>query len=36
MKINDNNELRINALILERFMNFIIIKSLNLNDEMSL
>ena len=32
MKINNNNELKINALILKRFMNSAIIKNLNLNN----
>ena len=30
MKINNNNELKINALILKEFINFIIVKDLNL------
>ena len=32
MRINNDDELKINALISKRFMNFIIIKNLNLND----
>ena len=32
MKINNDDELRTDALVLKNFMNFIIIKSLNLND----
>ena len=32
MKINNDNKLRIDALISKKFINFAIIKNLNLND----
>ena len=32
MRVDNNDELKINALILKEFINFTIIKSLNLND----